>query len=220
MDVRRQLWPSSRSGRRGPSCTSSIPISIGGRARCSTSCASARTIRARSPTQRRLRLLRREGAAHISTAGRSGSTSTSSSRTWTGLATRSTWCARSGRSRSSFSDMPAEEGRDCAMMWNEEMAGAQRKYPGRRVGQRRGAAAGHPDRDRGARSRHQQARADGRQYAGQRRQRSRASTPSGSSRSTRASRSSACRCSCIRPTRCSRTCSTAMTARCTSASAG
>ena len=31
----------------------------------------------------------------------------------------------------SFSDMPAAEGRDLAMMWNEEMAGAQRKYPGR-----------------------------------------------------------------------------------------
>jgi aminocarboxymuconate-semialdehyde decarboxylase len=31
----------------------------------------------------------------------------------------------------SFSDMPAEEGRDFAMMWNEEMAAAQRKYPGR-----------------------------------------------------------------------------------------
>jgi aminocarboxymuconate-semialdehyde decarboxylase len=31
----------------------------------------------------------------------------------------------------SFSDMPVEEGRDYALMWNEEMAGAQRKYPGR-----------------------------------------------------------------------------------------
>jgi len=31
----------------------------------------------------------------------------------------------------SFSDMPRQEGRDFAMMWNEEMAGAQRKYPGR-----------------------------------------------------------------------------------------
>lgn len=31
----------------------------------------------------------------------------------------------------SFSDMPVEEGRDYAIMWNEEMAGAQRKYPGR-----------------------------------------------------------------------------------------
>jgi len=31
----------------------------------------------------------------------------------------------------SFSDMSAEEGRDYALMWNEEMAGAQRKYPGR-----------------------------------------------------------------------------------------
>ncbi|MBF9235285.1 amidohydrolase family protein [Microvirga alba] len=30
-----------------------------------------------------------------------------------------------------FSDIPAEEGRDAAMQWNEEMAGAQRKYSGR-----------------------------------------------------------------------------------------
>src|SRR5438477_434138 len=30
-----------------------------------------------------------------------------------------------------FSDMPIEEGRDYAIMWNEEMAGAQKKYPGR-----------------------------------------------------------------------------------------
>jgi aminocarboxymuconate-semialdehyde decarboxylase len=30
-----------------------------------------------------------------------------------------------------FSDLPAEEGRAQAMLWNEEMAGAQRKYPGR-----------------------------------------------------------------------------------------
>ena len=31
----------------------------------------------------------------------------------------------------SFSDMPVEEGRDYAIMWNEEMAGAQKRYPGR-----------------------------------------------------------------------------------------
>jgi aminocarboxymuconate-semialdehyde decarboxylase len=31
----------------------------------------------------------------------------------------------------SFSDMPISEGRDYAIMWNEEMAGAQKKYPGR-----------------------------------------------------------------------------------------
>ena len=31
----------------------------------------------------------------------------------------------------SFSDMPVEEGRDYAMMWNEEMSAAQKKYPGR-----------------------------------------------------------------------------------------
>ncbi len=30
-----------------------------------------------------------------------------------------------------FSDMPLDEGRDYALMWNEEMAGAQKKYPGR-----------------------------------------------------------------------------------------
>jgi aminocarboxymuconate-semialdehyde decarboxylase len=30
-----------------------------------------------------------------------------------------------------FSDVPVEEGRDYALMWNEEMAGAQKKYPGR-----------------------------------------------------------------------------------------
>jgi aminocarboxymuconate-semialdehyde decarboxylase len=30
-----------------------------------------------------------------------------------------------------FSDMSPDEGRDYAVMWNEEMAGAQRKYPGR-----------------------------------------------------------------------------------------
>jgi len=31
----------------------------------------------------------------------------------------------------SFSEVPKEEGRDLAMMWNEEMASMQRKYPGR-----------------------------------------------------------------------------------------
>src|SRR5580698_4193017 len=30
-----------------------------------------------------------------------------------------------------FSDMPLSEGRDFALMWNEEVAGAQKKYPGR-----------------------------------------------------------------------------------------
>jgi aminocarboxymuconate-semialdehyde decarboxylase len=30
-----------------------------------------------------------------------------------------------------FSDIPPEEGRDAALQWNEEMAGAQRRYPGR-----------------------------------------------------------------------------------------
>jgi aminocarboxymuconate-semialdehyde decarboxylase len=30
-----------------------------------------------------------------------------------------------------FSDLPPDEGRDAALMWNEAMAGAQKKYPGR-----------------------------------------------------------------------------------------
>jgi len=30
-----------------------------------------------------------------------------------------------------FSELPAQAGRDAAMLWNEEMANAQRKYPGR-----------------------------------------------------------------------------------------
>jgi aminocarboxymuconate-semialdehyde decarboxylase len=30
-----------------------------------------------------------------------------------------------------FSDLPGEEGREAAIHWNEEMAGAQKKYPGR-----------------------------------------------------------------------------------------
>jgi aminocarboxymuconate-semialdehyde decarboxylase len=30
-----------------------------------------------------------------------------------------------------FSELPPEEGRDLAIQWNEEMAGAQRRYPGR-----------------------------------------------------------------------------------------
>ena len=30
-----------------------------------------------------------------------------------------------------FSDLPGEEGREAATHWNEEMAGAQKKYPGR-----------------------------------------------------------------------------------------
>lgn len=33
-----------------------------------------------------------------------------------------------------FSELPPDEGRDLARMWNEEMAGAQRRYPGRFFG--------------------------------------------------------------------------------------
>jgi aminocarboxymuconate-semialdehyde decarboxylase len=33
-----------------------------------------------------------------------------------------------------FSELPVDEGRDLALMWNEEMAAAQRKYPGRFFG--------------------------------------------------------------------------------------
>ena len=70
-----------------------------------------------------------------------------------------------------FSDLPPEEGRDAAIQWNEEMAGAQKKYPGPAVGERGGAAHRHPDRHRGAGRRGQPARPDGRQPAGQHRRR-------------------------------------------------
>ena len=110
-------------------------------------------------------------AVRISIAGPSGSISTSSSSTWTASATTSTWSARSVRSRSPSPTCRSRKGRDYATMWNEEMAGAQKKYPGRAVGQRGGAAAGHQSRHRGARPRHQQARPDGRQPAGQCRRR-------------------------------------------------
>ena len=45
--------------------------------------------------------------------------------------TRSTWCARSARSRLLSPTCRCPRGRDYALMWNEEMAGAQKKYPGR-----------------------------------------------------------------------------------------
>ena len=33
-----------------------------------------------------------------------------------------------------FSELPADAGRDAAMLWNEEMAAAQRRFPGRFFG--------------------------------------------------------------------------------------
>ena len=64
-----------------------------------------------------------------------------------------------------FSELPATEGRDLAMLWNEEMAGAQKKHPGRFLGASassfwpglgvgRGAAAGHRYRPRSYGARH------------------------------------------------------------------
>ena len=47
-----------------------------------------------------------------------------------------------------FSDLPGEEGREAAIHWNEEMAGAQKKYPGRLW-----ASAAVPLPTRGSRSR-------------------------------------------------------------------
>ena len=129
--------------------------------------------RAERQQARAATITRRDRAGALSTAGRSGSISTSSSRTWTGSAIRSTWSARSGRSRWSSPNCRWRKAAIAALMWNEEMAGAQRKYPGPRLGQRRGAAAvdtgvaievlDHAINKLGL---------DGREPAGQRRQRS------------------------------------------------
>ena len=54
----------------------------------------------RAQRSRRLHYIGEDGGDLSSTAGPSGSISTSSSSTWTGSATRSAWCARSDRSRS------------------------------------------------------------------------------------------------------------------------
>jgi hypothetical protein len=64
----------------------------------------------------------------------------------------------------SFSDMPAEEGRDWATLWNEIMADAQKKYGGRLW-----ASAAVPDRHRGGGRRGEPAGLDGCQPARQRR---------------------------------------------------
>ena len=73
--------------------------------------------------------------------GLPGSILTSSSPIWTGSAGRH--LAHHGLGHQvdvvcsigpfsvSFSELPKEEGRDYAIAWNEEMAGAQKKYPGR-----------------------------------------------------------------------------------------
>jgi aminocarboxymuconate-semialdehyde decarboxylase len=101
-----------------------------------------------------------------------------------------------------FSDMPPSEGRDFALMWNEEMAGAQKKYPGRLW-----ASAAVPLQDTRAAIEVVDDAVNRLGLMG-------VNLPSGSSHFMLMSRSSACRCSCIRPTSSSRTCSTAMTARC------
>ncbi len=71
-----------------------------------------------------------------------------------------------------FSDLPPEEGRDLAIAWNEEMAGAQRKYPGRLWASAAVPLIDTGDRHRGARRCGRAARTDGREPARQHRQRS------------------------------------------------
>jgi aminocarboxymuconate-semialdehyde decarboxylase len=67
-----------------------------------------------------------------------------------------------------FSDMPIAEGRDFALMWNEEMAGAQKKYPGRVWASAAVPLQGHERRDRRSRRRGRPARPHGRQSSRQR----------------------------------------------------
>ena len=112
-----------------------------------------------------------------------------------------------------FSDLPAEEGRDAAIHWNEEMAGAQRKYPGRLW-----ASAAVPLVDT-------KIAIDVLDDAVDRLGLMGVNLPGSigsDAHRCRAARAvlcprggSACRCSCIPPMRCSSTCSKATTARCT-----
>ena len=94
------------------------------------------------------------------------------------------------------------------MMWNEEMAGAQKKYPGRRLGERRGAAAGY------ARSAIEvlddavnRLGLMGVNLPGSVGEDARIDAERLRAVLRRVAKSLACRCSCIRPTRSSRTCS-------------
>ena len=113
-----------------------------------------------------------------------------------------------------FSDLPGEEGRDAATQWNEEMAGAQRKYPGRLW-----ASAAVPLVDTRIAIDVLDDAVDRLGLMGVNMPGSIGSDPRIDAErlepSMRASRSSACRCSWIPPMRCSRTCSTATTGRCT-----
>ena len=98
-----------------------------------------------------------------------------------------------------FSDMPLAEGRDYALMWNEEMAGAQKKYPGRLW-----ASAAVPLQDTRAAIEVVDDAVNRLGLMGVNLPGSvggtRASMPSGWNRSTPIARSSGCRCSCTRPT--------------------
>ena len=108
------------------SCASSIHISTGGRVPFSTRCASGKATREPSRPERRLSLFPPAKArAAISIPGPSGSISTSSSSTWMRWATISTWSARSDRSRCLLRPAAFRRPRH-ALMWNEEMAGAQK----------------------------------------------------------------------------------------------
>jgi len=112
-----------------------------------------------------------------------------------------------------FSELPPEEGREAAIHWNEEMAGAQKKYPGRLW-----ASAAVPLVDTRIAIEVLDDAVNRLGLMGVNLPGSigptRASMPSGSSRSMPVVRSLVCRCSCIRPTRCSSTCLKAMMARC------
>ena len=129
-------------------------------------------------------------------------------------ATGSTWSARSARSRSSFSDMPLDR-RPRLRADVERGDGGRAEEISRPVmGERGGAAAGHPRRDRSGRRRGQSPRPHGRQSARQRRRRCahRRRAAGAVLRPRREARPAAVPASDRR--RSSRTCSTATTARC------
>ena len=112
-------------------CTSSTPIFTGGRARFSTSSASAELSQAGVNTHGGYDYKRRAGSGPHLNSWAEWFDLDDQFEIMDGLGHQVGVVCSIGPFSVAFSDMPVEEGRDYALMWNEEMAGAQQKYPGR-----------------------------------------------------------------------------------------
>jgi len=120
------------TGRRDPECTLSILISTGGRDRCPKTVLQAHDLSARA-CQRKggYTYLRQDKADYVLSSWTEWFDLDKQLEHMDGLGHQVDVVCSIGPFSVFFSDLPAEEGRDAAIHWNEEMAGAQRKYPGR-----------------------------------------------------------------------------------------